>query len=153
MHLIKSVVRETGVATSPALPRTAAAVLGNRHTAALRSFAAVARANVKRSKRLTVCFGILSLTSALFGCAAYREYKECGYAGCPGDAKITAEVKQALARHPDLGGTDMVYVETINHVVYLTGQVDSGLQREAAESVSRKASGVTQVVDNISISK
>jgi hypothetical protein len=29
----------------------------------------------------------------------------------------------------------------------------SGLQREAAESVSRKASGVTQVVDNIGIDK
>jgi osmotically-inducible protein OsmY len=61
-------------------------------------------------------------------------------------------VKQALARHPDLEGTDTVYVETVNHVVYLTGIVDSGLQREAAESVARKASGISRIVNDISIS-
>jgi osmotically-inducible protein OsmY len=95
----------------------------------------------------------LVLAGALCGCADYHAYEKCGDKGCPGDAKITAEVKQALARHPDLEGTDTVYVETVNHVVYLTGIVDSGLQREAAESLAHKASGVTAVVDNISVSK
>jgi hypothetical protein len=60
----------------------------------------------------------LVLAGALSGCAAYHEYEKCGYDGCPGDAKITAEVKQALARHPDLEGTDTVYVETINHGLF-----------------------------------
>ena len=121
--------------------------------------AGVAAASAKlRSKHKTprwipAAVFTLFLAGALSGCAAYREYEKCGEDGCRGDAKITAEVKQALARHPDLGGTDTVYVETVNRVVYLTGIVDSGLQREAAESIAHKASGVTAVVDNISISK
>jgi len=109
--------------------------------------------NPKTGVRIRASIFTLALAGALSGCAAYHEYEKCGYDGCPGDAKITAEVKQALARHPDLEGTDTVYVETINHMVYLTGTVDSGLQREAAESVARKASGVSRVVDNISIDK
>ena len=111
------------------------------------------RSKSKTPRRIRALMFTLVLAGALSGCAAYHEYEKCGDAGCPGDAKITAEVKQALARHPDLGGTDTVYVETVDHVVYLTGIVDSGLQREAAESVAHKASGVTAVVDNISISK
>jgi hypothetical protein len=128
-------------------------------TTSFTAAAGVAAANAKlRSKpknhrRILASVFTLVLAGALSGCAAYHEQEKCGDDGCPGDAKITAEVKQALARHPDLGGTDTVYVQTVNHVVYLTGIVDSGLQREAAESVAHKASGVTAVVDNISISK
>jgi hypothetical protein len=127
-------------------------------TASFTAAAGVAAANSKlRSKPknrrgIRASMFTLVLAGALSGCAAYHEYEKCGDDGCPGDAKITAEVKQALARHPDLGGTDTVYVQTVNQVVYLTGIVDSGLQREAAESVAHKASGVTAVVDNISIS-
>ena len=121
--------------------------------------AGVAAANAKlcskpkNLRRIRASMFTLVLAGAVSGCAAYHEYEKCGPDGCPDDAKITAEVKQALARHPDLEGTDMVYVQTVNHVVYLTGIVDSGLQREAAESIAHKASGVTAVVDNISISK
>ena len=128
-------------------------------TTSFTAAAGVAAANAKlRSKpknprRIRASMFTLVLAGALSGCAAYHGYEKCGDGGCPGDAKITAEVKQALARHPDLEGTDTVYVETVNHVVYLTGIVDSGLQREAAESLAHKASGVTAVVDNISISK
>jgi len=128
-------------------------------TTSFTAAASVAAANVKlRSKpknprRIRASMFTLVLAGALSGCADYHAYEKCGDKGCPGDAKITAEVKQALARHPDLEGTDTVYVETVNHVVYLTGIVDSGLQREAAESLAHKASGVTAVVDNISISK
>ena len=111
------------------------------------------RSKSKNPRRIRALMFTLVLAGALSGCAAYHEYEKCGDTGCPGDAKITAEVKQALARHPDLEGTDTVNVETVNHVVYLTGIVDSGLQREAAESVARKASGATRVVDNISIDK
>lgn len=111
------------------------------------------RSKPKNPRRIRASMFTLVLAGALSGCAAYHGYEKCGDGGCPGDAKITAEVKQALARHPDLEGTDTVYVETVNRVVYLTGIVDSGLQREAAESLAHKASGVTAVVDNISISK
>ena len=62
-------------------------------------------------------------------------------------------MQQLWAQHPELEGSDQLYVKTIDHVVYLTGIVDSGLQREAAASVAREASGVTRIVDNISISK
>jgi osmotically-inducible protein OsmY len=44
-----------------------------------------------------------------------------------------------------------VFVDTVRHVVYLNGTVDSELQRDAAESVARKASGVTNVVNEIGI--
>jgi hypothetical protein len=111
------------------------------------------RSKPKNPRRIRASMFTLVLAGALSGCAAYHGYEKCGDGGCPGDAKITAEVKQALARHPDLEGTDTVYVETVNRVVYLTGIVDSGLQREAAESLAHKASGVTAVVDNISVSK
>ena len=128
-------------------------------TTSFTAAAGVAAANGKlrfqpsNPRRIRALLFTLVLAGALSGCAAYNEYEKCGSDGCPGDAKITGEVKEALARHPDLQGTDTVHVETINHVVYLTGTVESGLQREAAESVAGKASGVTRIVDNISISK
>jgi hypothetical protein len=71
----------------------------------------------KEPRQICALMFAFVLTAALSGCAAYREYEKCGYGGCPGDAKITAEVQHSLAQHPDLGGTDRVFVETVRHVV------------------------------------
>jgi osmotically-inducible protein OsmY len=43
-------------------------------------------------------------------------------------------------------------VQTLDHVVYLTGQVDTELERSMAETVARKVIGVTQVVNSINFS-
>ena len=41
---------------------------------------------------------------------------------------------------------------TEEHVVYLNGQVDYGLERSTAESVANQVPGVTKVVNNLYVS-
>ena len=95
----------------------------------------------------------LLLTGALSACAEYRSYEKCGNGGCPGDANITASVQGLFAQHPELQGADQLYVKTIDHVVYLSGTVETGLHRDIAASVAREASGVTNVVNDIAVDK
>jgi len=90
-------------------------------------------------------------TAALPGCAAYHAYRKCGSGGCPGDASITAEVRALLDQHPALGPPNQVYVQTLDRVVYLTGQVATDLQREIAASTAREAPGVHEVVNTIAL--
>jgi osmotically-inducible protein OsmY len=45
----------------------------------------------------------------------------------------------------------MVYVQTLDGVVYLSGQVMTPLQRTEAEDVARQAAGVKRVVNTISL--
>jgi osmotically-inducible protein OsmY len=89
----------------------------------------------------------VTLTGALPGCATYEK---CGLDGCPGDAKITANVQAQLAQHDEIG--PRVNVQTLNGVVYLNGSVSEGLQRETAESVASQTPGVAKVVDDIYVS-
>ena len=91
----------------------------------------------------------LVLTAALAGCAAY---KKCGFGGCPGDAKITAEVQALFDEHPALEPPNLLHVQTLDRVVYLTGLVDTDLERQMAESVALQAAGVAKVVNSIGIS-
>jgi osmotically-inducible protein OsmY len=93
---------------------------------------------------------ILLLSGVLLGCAAERK---CGWGGCPGDAEITADVQKRLNRHPDLEGVNSINVQTLDHVVYLSGEVSSGLMRETAEEIAKKTLGVTRVEDNIAVTK
>jgi osmotically-inducible protein OsmY len=88
----------------------------------------------------------LILTGALAGCAAY---KKCGIHGCSGDAAITAEVRALFAQHADLGPPNLIQVETRDRVVYLTGQVATGLQKEIAGSIARQAPGAARVENSI----
>jgi osmotically-inducible protein OsmY len=83
------------------------------------------------------------------GCAAYRK---CGFDGCPGDAQITAEVRALFDQHPVLEPPNLLTVQTLDHVVYLYGVVDTDLERETAESVALQATGVTKVVNSIGLS-
>jgi osmotically-inducible protein OsmY len=89
------------------------------------------------------------LLGTLPGCAAYRK---CGFAGCAGDAQITAAVQAQFRRHPVLEPPNLLHVQTVDHVVYLTGQVDTELERSLAESVARDVVGVTRVVNSINFS-
>ena len=92
----------------------------------------------------------LILTVALPGCATYGE---SGFNGGPGDAKISATVQTQLDQHPDLGPPHSIDVQTINHVVYLSGFVGAGLERRTAESVASEAPGVARVVNDIAVTR
>jgi osmotically-inducible protein OsmY len=88
------------------------------------------------------------LAGALAGCATYAK---CGIEGCAGDAKVTANVHSLLDRHPELGPPGAIEVQTLDHVVYLYGFVDTGLERRYAESLARESSGAARVVDSIAV--
>jgi osmotically-inducible protein OsmY len=88
--------------------------------------------------------------SALQGCATY---KDCGFAGRTGDAKITANVHTLFDQHPELGPPNSIDVQTLDHVVYLDGLVSAGFDSRTAESVAHQAPGVTQVVNLIAVSR
>lgn len=105
----------------------------------------------RRRKRLALVFAPL-LIGALPGCAAFSAYSKCGFGGCPGDATITAEVRDLFGQHPVLKPPNLLYVQTVDHVVYLSGIVNSDLERQTAESVARQAPGVAQIVDSIGVS-
>ena len=104
----------------------------------------------KRLKPLYALISALCLAGTLSGCATYDK---CGFAGCTGDAKITANVEAQLAKHPELEAPDQVHVQTLNHVVYLTGEVSSGLQSRVAESVAMRVKGVDHVENSIGLTK
>jgi osmotically-inducible protein OsmY len=91
---------------------------------------------------------ILGLTYALSGCALYNTYEKCGFRGCPGDAKITAEVVLQLNRCSFIE-PNAVNVQTMDHVVYLNGLVRSSLEISAAESIAGQVPGVARVVNSI----
>ena len=94
---------------------------------------------------------LVILTGTLTGCGTYSAYRKCGSGGCPGDAKITAEVRALLNQHPALGPPNQVYVQTLDGVVYLTGQVATDLQRDSAEAVAHEASGVSRLMNTIAL--
>ena len=91
---------------------------------------------------------ILFLTNALSGCALYDTYEKCGFRGCPGDAKISADVVLQLNRCPFME-PNVVSVQTMDHVVYLNGVVRSSLEIGATESIAGQVPGVVRVVNSI----
>lgn len=106
---------------------------------------------MRRDRRAQVVALLLVATQVLCGCAAYHAYRKCGAAGCPGDAQITAEVRSLLSQHSELGPPNEVYVQTLDRVVYLSGQLATGQQRDTAEALARHAPGERGVVDTISL--
>ena len=91
---------------------------------------------------------VLILAGAPSGCALYDTYEKCGFHGCPGDAKITADVVLQFKQRSDLE-PNAITVQTLDHVVYLHGLVSSGLEIDTAESIARKVPGVTGVVSSV----
>ena len=102
----------------------------------------------RRSRRL-YALALGGLVVAQAGCAVYQK---CGFAGCPGDADITARVEGLFVAHPELEPPNLLHVQTLDHVVYLTGVVDTDLEREMAAVIAHRAPGVTQVVNSIGLS-
>ena len=77
---------------------------------------------------------------------------KCQSGGCSADGKITTNVQALLDRHPELGPPNSITVRTRAGVVYLYGEVNSGLERETAESLAGDTTGVARVVDSIFVS-
>jgi osmotically-inducible protein OsmY len=95
----------------------------------------------------------LVLVSALSGCATFGEsIGKCQSSGCSTDAKITSDVQTSFKGHPEFGANEL-RVQTIDSVVYLNGILSVGLERADAEALARQTPGVTQVVNNIAVTK
>jgi len=92
---------------------------------------------------LAVC-----MACALAACAPFEK---CGFAGCPGDAQITADVRALFEQHPELGPAGLLSVQTLDGVVYLYGVVTTDLVREQAESIALQARGVNKVVNSLGV--
>ncbi len=91
----------------------------------------------------------LIFAGALQGCATYDK---CGLEGCAGDANVTSNVRTLIDEHPELG-SNSIDVQTLDHVVYLNGEVSTGMDSRTAESVALSAAGVTRVVNLISVTR
>jgi osmotically-inducible protein OsmY len=104
---------------------------------------------MRRPSQLYALAFTIVLTGALSGCAVYRK---CGFGGCPGDAEITVQVRALFDQHPALEPPNLLEVQTLDHVVYLTGVVDTDMERQMAESVAHEAKGVAKVVNSIGLS-
>ncbi len=98
---------------------------------------------------------VLVLTAAvalgLGGCAGLAAWHRCGPAGCPGDAQLAAAVRTRLEEHPELRAPNVLYVQTLDGVVYLTGEVGTELQRDIAAAVAGKVPGARRVVNDLAL--
>jgi osmotically-inducible protein OsmY len=155
MHSSDSVVpaRTVGTKAENGPPTRIADIFKRKTITSFRHWHPSPRFDVQGFTRAATWIAALLLTGALSGCAEYRSYETCGPGGCPGDANITANVQGSFAQHPELEGPDQLYVKTLDHVVYLSGTVETGLHRDIASSVAREVSGVTSVVNDIAIDK
>ncbi len=93
---------------------------------------------------------ILMAAPVLAGCAYSQARAKCDAGGCAGDAQITQQVQVLFRQHTEFG--TQLYVKTMDQVVYLTGQVNTDLQRDSAESLARGVTGVRKVVNNVAVS-
>jgi len=101
---------------------------------------------MNRHKLLYALASVLLLSGALAGCATFDK---CGLGGCPGDSKITSDVEHRLRQDTATAPPNTIYVQTSDHVVYLSGLVDTRGEKERAEAIARQTAGVTEVVNTI----
>src|ERR1700743_2840969 len=89
-----------------------------------------------------------SVLCALAGCAVTPA---CRVESCADDSQITANIQSLFDQRSEFKPPNFVYVKTVNHVVYLTGQFNTDLVRESAESIVREAADGTRVVNSIAL--
>lgn len=66
------------------------------------------------------------------------------------DAAVTARVKAKLAADPEVAAYT-IDVDTVNHVVTLSGSVGSAAESAEAEKLARGTEGVTEVVNRLTV--
>jgi osmotically-inducible protein OsmY len=101
----------------------------------------------KFRKMYIAAFGLMAAT-ALSGVAAAET---CG--ACGDDAQIEASIKASFQKLPYLGAPNSIQVQTIKHVVYLSGEVSVGLMNRTAAEIAQGTPGVERVVNTISVTK
>ncbi len=94
--------------------------------------------------RVTGC--ALLLTGLFSGCAVQSKLE-----GDSQDAQTTADVETLMEQHPDLDPANTIYVSTRDHVVYLSGLVDSAPEITTAKALAAQAPGVEEVVSTIGV--
>jgi len=104
---------------------------------------------MRKSKSFMLMNTVFLLGGAL---SAYADNETSSPGGLQ-DAQITEAVKQAIALHADLDAPNTIYVDTRDHVVYLSGLVDSSVATDNAEQVARQVAGVIRVVNTIAVDK
>ncbi|MDQ3070460.1 MAG: BON domain-containing protein [Acidobacteriota bacterium] len=75
-----------------------------------------------------------------------------GVGGAITDASVTAAVKTRLLADPDVAGLK-IDVDTTDKVVTLTGKVTSAAQKTEAGSIAKDTTGVTRVVNNLTVGR
>ena len=93
---------------------------------------------------------LLALAPALAGCDMAAAIHKCGWSGCAGDARISAEVRDMLFARADVFAND-ISVQTLDRVVYLSGLVDTGVERAEIVAAVGRVSGVERIVDSLVI--
>ena len=99
------------------------------------------------SKDLYALVGAFIVAGVLSGCAVFPKSFNGG-----ADKLVTADVQSRFAEHAELQAPNLLYVQTVNGVVYLSGTVSTDLQRRNAETVALEARNVARVVNSISVS-
>jgi osmotically-inducible protein OsmY len=89
---------------------------------------------------------IVAFAGALSGCAAFDK---CSPENCSTDAQTQKNVSDLVDQHREFGPPGNVRVQTVNGVVYLSGQLDSDFQIRSAEAIVRQVPNVKDVVNNL----
>ncbi len=103
---------------------------------------------MRRAARSSICATLVIGCVASTSCSLTQTYGKCGFSGCAGDAEITAAVRARLATKT---GSIDVSVQTLDHVVYLYGIVDTDLDRVTMVDAARAVPGVVRVVESIGV--
>jgi hypothetical protein len=107
------------------------------------------KATCVTTSSISAVIGGILLLGGIAGCTLSQALHQCGISECAGDAKITADVKARLQKHPSTELPSRIYVSTFNGVVYLAGAVESPSTKAEAELIARETPGVTGVVDSL----
>lgn len=67
------------------------------------------------------------------------------------DREITARVQALISQYPDLGAPNTIYVETHNHVVHLSGLVNTPFTRADIQNIASRVPGVARVTNSIAV--
>lgn len=95
-------------------------------------------------------FSTLAVVSILFAAqSASATVRKCDSDRCNDDATITKNVRELLDRHAEFGPPNSIDVQSFDHVVYLRGTVDTGLEKRIAETIASEAPDVARVVNSI----
>ena len=100
--------------------------------------------------RYSVSLMLGLLLAQLAACGAFEAYRKCGFAGCPGDKETAAQIEAALRATPGISYWD-IQVQSLDHVVYLYGLVDTDPERVRVEEVAARISGGLKIVDSIAV--